>query len=191
MPRNTFLSGRGFLVRMMITERERIYFFTASEFICWLVQEDLAWCATAKEAALTEERTELARRLLMQAALLRLSRILTSALIGIFTKSSSQSWYLTSRFMTRTRTLWLPSERTGVFLRQRLALWCVVEVSQLHHHSFLSNWSLWSLVILMIGRFEPPRHSDSNWVLSEGRSLQPEALPHVRPGKVRSHCWLW
>ena len=61
-------------MRMMITERERIYFFTASEFICWLVQEDLAWCATAKEAALTEERTELARRLLMQAALLRLRR---------------------------------------------------------------------------------------------------------------------
>ena len=78
-------------MRMMITEGERIYFFTASEFISWLVQEDPACYATAKEAALTEERTELARRLLMQAALLRLSRILTSALIGIFTKSSSLS----------------------------------------------------------------------------------------------------
>ena len=74
MPRNTFLSDRGFLVRMMITEGERIYFFTASKFISWLVQEDPACCATAKEAALTEERTELARRLLMQAALLRLRR---------------------------------------------------------------------------------------------------------------------
>ena len=61
-------------MRMMITEGERILeiFFTASKFICWLVQEDPACCATAKEAALTEERTELARRLLMQAALLRL-----------------------------------------------------------------------------------------------------------------------
>ena len=55
-------------------ERERIYFVTASKIISWLVQEDPACCATAKEAALTEERTELARRLLMQAALLRLRR---------------------------------------------------------------------------------------------------------------------
>ena len=58
-------------------QREREYwryFFTASKFISWLVQADPACCATAKEAALTEERTELARRLLMQAALLRLRR---------------------------------------------------------------------------------------------------------------------
>ena len=62
---------------MMITEGENnieYTFCTASEFISWLVQEDPACCATAKEAALTEERTELARRLLMQAALLRLRR---------------------------------------------------------------------------------------------------------------------
>ena len=50
---------------------------------------------------------------------------------------------------------------------------------------------LFIVLMVMIPRSEPPRHSDSDWVLSEGRSLQPEALPHVRPGKVRSHCWLW
>ena len=79
-------------MRMIITEGERIYFFTASEFISWLVQADPACYATAKEAALTEERTELARRLLMQAALLRLRRWDSQKYLDRhITKSSSQS----------------------------------------------------------------------------------------------------